>query len=212
MIKFFLLIIFLISLYFFYNYINKKNYLIKEFPNFLTSDECDYIIKNSQDNLIESKVYTSNQDILLLENRKSEQTWLKDYDPNINNITQKIRKITNTYTNIYEDLQVVRYQEGGFFISHYDACNDSPSACERMNYNIGPRLYTFLIYLNDDFEGGETIFPKLNISIKPEKGKAILFKNIDDNGIIINDSLHGSLPIKSGNKWIANKWIRYNKI
>jgi hypothetical protein len=30
--------------------------------------------------------------------------------------------------------------------------------------------YTFLLYLNDDFKGGETAFPKLNKTITPKKG------------------------------------------
>lgn len=52
--------------------------------------------------------------------------------------------------------------------------------------------YTLLIYLNDDYEGGETVF-YLNdekIIIKPQKGKAIIFdmqiphsSNLINNGI-----------------------------
>ena len=76
-----------------------------------------------------------------------------------------------------------------------------------MNQNNGPRYLTFLIYLNDNFEGGETIFPNINKKIKPEKGKAVIFKNIDENENIIKQSLHGGEPVRSGQKWIINKWI-----
>ena len=108
-------------------------------------------------------------------------------------------------------MQVVNYQKGGFFKPHYDACEGAKEFCHRMNGNIGPRYLTVLFYLNDNFDGGETVFPKINKTIKPKKGKAIIFKNVDDNGVVINQSLHGGEPILSGEKWIANKWIHINK-
>jgi len=41
------------------------------------------------------------------------------------------------------------------------------------------RLYTIMIALNDDYEGGETIFPLLNKSYKLSKGDAIFFHTVD---------------------------------
>jgi predicted 2-oxoglutarate/Fe(II)-dependent dioxygenase YbiX len=35
--------------------------------------------------------------------------------------------------------------------------------------------FAVLIYLNDDFEGGELVFPLQNITIKPEKGMMVIF-------------------------------------
>lgn len=77
-----------------------------------------------------------------------------------------------------------------------------------MNQNNGPRYLTVLFYLNDNFDGGETIFPKINKLVKPEKGKAVIFQNVNNNGVIITQALHGGKPVKNGEKWIANKWIR----
>ena len=78
----------------------------------------------------------------------------------------------------------------------------------RVNGDNGPRLLTVLFYLNDDFEGGETIFPKINKVVKPQKGKAVIFRNVDNDGVIISQAVHGGEPVKNGEKWIANKWIR----
>lgn len=185
-------------------------YDIKEIPNFLTHEECDNIIQTSIGKLFKSTVYSSEDDILVSSVRKSNQCWLDDsYEP-AKCVSEKVKKYTNTYNNIQEKLQVVQYTKGGFFIPHYDACNPDVDNCKRMDGNNGPRLYTMLIYLNDDFEGGETVFPKINKTVKPEKGKAVLFRNVDNNGILIKESFHGGLPIKSGEKWIANKWVRIN--
>jgi len=106
-----------------------------------------------------------------------------------------------------EDLQIVKYTKDDFYKHHYDTpYKDLPIS--KFNRLCGPRLATFLIYLNDDFEGGETEFIIINRTIKPKKGKALLFYNIDINLTLIPESMHRGKIIKKGEKWIANKWIR----
>jgi len=179
----------------------KRSVDLVEIPNFLTSEECDQIISRST-NLTESTVYTSKSDNIM-DSRKSQQTWLYDSDPFIKGISDRVRGI---HQGSQEDMQVVKYTAGGFFKPHYDVCDGTNEYCQRMNQR-GIRMYTVLVYLNDGYQGGETVFPALNKSVKPEKGKAIVFTNVDPNGVIIRDSFHGGNPVISGEKWIANKWI-----
>jgi len=188
-------------------YTDIPNYDIQEISNFLTPEECNKIIELSNGKLFPSKVYSQNEDLLSNNSRISQQCWLTDDNPFIKDISDRVTKFTNT-TGKQEQLQVVNYPKGGFFSPHYDACEGDDSYCSRMNGSDGPRLLTVLFYLNDNFEGGETVFPKINKSVKPEKGKAVIFKNVDENGVIITQALHGGEPIKSGEKWIANKWVR----
>jgi prolyl 4-hydroxylase len=192
-------------------YTSHLNYKVHEFDEFLTSEECDRIIELSRENLVESRVYSGfdAEDLYETASRKSEQCWLDDNDdPLIASISQKVKDLTNTHDNHQEKLQVVNYQKGGFFSPHYDACDGTPEYCSRMNGKEGPRYYTLLIYLNDDFEGGETVFPKINKFVKPKKGKAVLFQSVDHRGVIIDEAFHGGNPVSAGQKWIANKWIR----
>jgi prolyl 4-hydroxylase len=188
-------------------YVDKQDYDIIEILNFLTYEECDKIIELSKGKMVSSKVYKPNEDLLDNKTRISEQCWLKDNDPFIKNISDKVKSYTNTHSNYLEDLQVVNYKPGGFFKPHYDACVGNKADCERLNKD-GTRYLTVLFYLNDNLEGGETIFPKINKLVKPEKGKAVIFQNVDHNGAIITQSLHGGEPVKHGEKWIANKWIK----
>lgn len=190
-------------------YTDMPNYNIQEIPNFLTPEECNKIIELSNGKLSPSKVYSQNEDLLSNDSRISQQCWLTDDNPIIKSISERVKQVTNT-VGTQEQLQVVNYPKGGFFSPHYDACEGNDSYCTRMNGSDGPRLLTVLFYLNDDFDGGETVFPKINKSVKPEKGKAVIFRNVDENGVIITQALHGGEPIKSGEKWIANKWIRIN--
>lgn len=193
------------------SYVKMSDYDIQEIPNFLSSEECDQIISMSKDKLFESRVYSDKADLYESKSRESQQCWHDDETDLVKSISEKVRKLTNTKNQHQEHLQVVNYQAGGFFSPHYDACEGTPTYCERMNGSEGPRYLTVLVYLNDGFEGGETVFPKINKTVKPQKGKAVIFQSVNDDGVIIKEALHGGNPVKSGEKWIANKWIRlYN--
>ncbi len=51
--------------------------------------------------------------------------------------------------------------------------------------------YSSLLYLNEDYVGGELYFPEYNFSIKPEIGTLICFKGDENN-------LHGVKKVESG--------------
>ena len=194
-----------------FNQMDDFNYTIQEIEDFLTPEECDKIISLAEPHLFESKVYTDSIDIVN-NTRKSEQHWLWDsQDPLIKMVSHKVAKLTGTSIDNQEPLQVVRYTEGGFFNPHHDACDGSAEFCDRMNKDKGPRYITILIYLNDNFQGGETEFPLISKRCIPKKGKAVIFYDTDSNGNILKKSLHGANPIKSGTKWVCNKWIKLGK-
>ena len=68
--------------------------------------------------------------------------------------------------------RIAKYQEGGQFEIHMDGVNKDE------NGNIS--TLTLNIFLNDNFDGGETDFfheKKLRYSVKPETGKAALFEH-----------------------------------
>lgn len=78
----------------------------------------------------------------------------------------------------------------------------------------GTRFATLLLYLNDDMEGGHTSFPmwrnaetSKQLEVRPEKGKAVLFYNLLPDGNYDELSMHAALPVKEGEKWLANLWI-----
>lgn len=186
-----------------------ENYYIQEIPNFLTLEECNQILQISTNKLIDSKVYSPSADLVDEKVRISKQTWLNDNNhPLILDLSKRIAKITGTRLTDQEELQVVNYHPGGFYKPHYDACNRKVENCTRLNGTRGPRYITFIIYLNNDFEGGETYFPNINKSIVPEMGKAAIFYNVNLNGDVLVNSLHEGRDVKKGVKWIANKWIR----
>lgn len=69
-------------------------------------------------------------------------------------------------------------------------------------------MATFLIYLNSDFEGGETDFPELNLSYRGAPGDALQFANVDASGAPDVRTLHAGRPTRSGEKWLFSQWVR----
>ena len=205
----FVLWFFITNLESFDNTVKNPDYSIIEIPHFLSDFECEQIILLAKNEKLEvSKVYDSTDDNIDNSSRKSEQCWLTDeHHPIIKRLSEKAAELSKTQGNFQEYLQVVSYPTGGKFNAHYDSCNGTDEFCERLNKE-GFRLVTVLIYLNDNFEGGETVFPKINKTVIPQKGKAVLFYNVDENGKPIYESLHGGNPVTKGQKFIANKWIR----
>jgi prolyl 4-hydroxylase len=184
---------------------------IYEFDNLLSIDECNTIINLAEPNLQKSTVLSNNPNN---PGRTSSQVFLKTN----NNLLRKIDNIVYSYLQIpiehYEDLQVVNYKSTQRYNAHYDACDPSEAICQEDIKILGSLRYaTFIIYLNDNFTGGETEFPKHNFKAIPKVGKAVLFFNLNDNNTDRRDNaLHGGLPPDVGEKWMCNKWIRLKPI
>jgi hypothetical protein len=72
----------------------------------------------------------------------------------------------------------------------------------------GQRAMTVLIYLNDDYEGGETAFPVLGRGFKGRKGDALVFWNLMPDGAPDYRTAHiGRAPTR-GEKWLFSQWVR----
>jgi predicted 2-oxoglutarate/Fe(II)-dependent dioxygenase YbiX len=72
--------------------------------------------------------------------------------------------------------QLLRYDPGGHYKAHYDAVAKwkNPDGTIIWKKSIDRDLSTVL-FLNDDFEGGEFVFPDLRVRIRPEPGLLICF-------------------------------------
>ncbi|MGJ4729257.1 prolyl hydroxylase family protein [Luteimonas sp. SDU101] len=99
----------------------------------------------------------------------------------------------------FEDVQCVKYGEGDRFSPHFDA----PAVSGQ---RPSPREWTMLVYLNDDFEGGETFFPLLDLSVRPETGAMLVFRNKSGDGSVNGCSLHAGSPVSRGIKYACNIW------
>ncbi len=72
----------------------------------------------------------------------------------------------------------------------------------------GQRVATVILYLGDVERGGGTHLPKVGLDVRPRKGSALYFADVDADGRIDPATLHAGLPVVHGVKLIATKWLR----
>ena len=176
------------------------------YEQFINDRECAYIRKCAEPLFKESKLVSGHTKNV----RKSETAWLSKEDPIVANVIKRVCALSDIPFSHAEKMQVVKYGVGDYYHEHFDASCDNRQECVEFEKNGGQREVTMIIYLNDDFEGGHTHFPKLQQDFVPVKNNGILFYSLEEGG---NKqchplSLHAGKPIKKGTKYIANVWLR----
>lgn len=104
---------------------------------------------------------------------------------------------------------VLHYAPGEEIRDHFDfvdphISDDYPAEIARN----GQRLITFIVYLNDDYDGGETAFPKLGFEHKGRRGGGIYFVNALPDMSPDLRMVHAGRPTTRGEKWIVTQFVR----
>jgi len=120
----------------------------------------------------------------------------------------RIAAATNLPVPVFEPAQIMHYSVGEEFRPHYDFLTDTEEGWAAQLHRFGQRIATFLLYLNDDFEGGATDFPSAGLSHRGRQGDALFFANVDPSGAPDRLTFHAGRPPTSGEKWILSQWIR----
>jgi len=172
-----------------------------KFASFLTADECSYLARRAGPLLQPSVVVHPTTGQLVrdpIRTSKAAAFPFTTEDPVLHAINRRIAAATGTSYDQGEPLQVLSYEKGQEYKLHSDAL---PAGGNQ-------RVMTFLVYLNDRYEGGETFFPKGEIAVRGRPGDALLFHNVDASGRPDPDARHAGLPIRKGKKLLLSKWIR----
>ncbi|KAJ0853688.1 putative procollagen-proline 4-dioxygenase [Helianthus annuus] len=191
------------------------------YHNFLSQEECDHLINTAKPHMKKSTVVDSetgqSKDSRV---RTSSGTFLtRGQDETVRAIEKRISEFTFLPVEHGEGLQVLHYEIGQKYDSHYDYFLD-----EYNTRNGGQRMATMLK------KGGETVFPsakgnisavpwwdelsecgKKGLSVKPKMGDALLFWSMTPDATPDPSSLHGGCPVIKGDKWSSTKWIRVNE-
>jgi prolyl 4-hydroxylase len=169
---------------------------------FLTPEECQMVIDAAiAKGLARSRVLGKTEVSAV---RTSTNTFLDRHEPASRLIFDRIHRLTGLPMSRYENVQVVRYSPDQRYDKHYDSCHKCTSDGGDLL-----REKTAYIYLNDNFDGGHTVFPRAGVDLQPRKGRCALWKNIERNtGNILKESEHAAQPVRRGIKWGANVWIR----
>lgn len=104
--------------------------------------------------------------------------------------------------------QVLHYAVGQTFDWHVDWLDPATPGHAPDLAARGQRIATCLVFLNDDFEGGETAFEAGGLRHRGRKGDALLWANTLPDGSIDRRTRHAGLPPTKGEKWVLSQWLR----
>ncbi len=124
-----------------------------------------------------------------------------DEDLVFQRINRRIARETGTGYECGEPMHILRYTSGQEYRPHMDTIAGASNQ----------RIWTALVYLNDGYGGGETDFPLLDLRIEGAAGDALLFCSVDVNGRPDPRTQHAGLPVTTGTKWLASRWIRQSR-
>lgn len=202
--------------------------LVFKAEEFLTDEECNYIIDQSAPHLVASKTSKMDKD-----RDKPDTTWRtstqyflpsRGHDV-VQDIDWRVALLTKSTMQQQEYVQVLRYEEGQKYDQHTDYFDvrfyqSDPTTLKNIKNGEKNRLATVLWYLSTVEDGGHTVFPRafgatpsnssdcsVGLRVTPTKGEVVIFYSLTADGAIDPFSLHGACPVGSGVKWAANKWI-----
>lgn len=168
-------------------------YLIEDF---LTQEECDALIDFSEEKgYEEAKVNLDGKQVLMTMVRNNER-YLDLNKDRANEYWEKLSKFhprvlgNSTAIELNELFRFYKYTEKQRFKKHRDG------RFERNETEFS--AYTFMVYLNDDYSGGETAFNE--ITVNPKKGTALIFRH---------ELKHEGKPIIDGIKYVLRSDIMY---
>lgn len=179
------------------------------YEGMLSDEECEHIKTVSGPYLKRSAVVGKNFSNVETRIRTSAGAFLdRGMDPTITAIEDRVARLTGVPADRGEGLQVLHYTDAQEYQPHYDFFEPQSEDEARMMAQPGNRIGTMIFYLNDVEEGGSTYFPQLQLAVHPKKGSAVWFGYLGEDGVPDRRSEHAGLPVISGEKWIATKWLR----
>jgi hypothetical protein len=184
---------------------------IRLIPEFATPAECRWLMALAQPQLGPATVFDKDTGGQTLDpTRDNSFVVMRIGEMNVLSevLRQRISAATSLPVPLFEPSQILHYAVGQRFKPHHDFLDPAKDAYQDSLLRFGQRIATFLIYLNDSYEGGETNFPSIGLKYRAKTGDALFFANVTREGIPDPLTLHAGLPPTSGEKWVFSQWIR----
>ena len=148
---------------------------IARIGGFASPEFCDWAIASARPRLARAQTYNP-ADGKPIANHDAAESGSQNLV--LLSILQRVAALTNVPINGQERTSILHYAVGDDFKPHYDFLDPAMPAFAAEIRKTGQRIFTFLLYLNDDYDGGETEFPLLGQRFKGRKGDAICFRNV----------------------------------
>lgn len=185
---------------------------IATFPGFVRPEVCALLIELVGDRLEPARVYdpAAREDVVNAHRTNTLAIFNVDSVELVHSLLQaRMAAACGVHERFMEAPNVLHYAPGEQIREHYDFVD--PKAYPHYEEEIarnGQRIITFLVYLNDDYEGGETDFPRLGVTHRGRLGEGIYFVNALSDLSPDLRTLHAGRPPIRGEKWIVTQFIR----
>ena len=154
-------------------------------------------------------VYLKNNEPVVDKTRKNSIDCFLDFDTVLSKrYNDHLQKVLDLYIEKYKfcnfyckftikDYTNIQYYppNGGYYAWHTERCDTYPS--------VANRHLTFMTYLNDVDDAGETEFYHQNLKIKPEKGLTLIWGSDWT-------FTHRGIPSPSQEKYIVTGWLHFH--
>jgi prolyl 4-hydroxylase len=168
--------------------------------DYLTPEQCDALIKSNEGKFKKSPLTREIKGF-----RTSVTSFFDWENPIQKEVDDMILETMDSDPKFGETPQMQHYEVGNEFKGHYDWFHRES---DKSWYDRGQRTWTFMIYLNDVEEGGETEFMELGVKVKPKKGRVVIWGNMLENNMEDYKVKHAGTPVIKGNKSIITKWFK----
>lgn len=188
---------------------------VRLYPSFLNAEVCAWLIERSRGRLVRARVYDVGSKADIVHDRRTNSAAgfdLMATDLVHLMVQRRMASAIGIPVSHMEGATVLHYDVGQEIANHYDFIDPAtPNYAEEVRVR-GERVVTFLVYLNDDYEGGETDFPRLGIRHKGRRGEGLAFSNALPSGEPDLRSWHAGRPPVRGEKWILSQFIRNRRV
>lgn len=138
-------------------------------PNIISKEECQIMLDNVSLASLEKKEYFAEPEGDDGVRKTKKGDGIRYLDP-MYTITEKL-KVPHDHQHI-KICQILHYPTGAFQHTHADNCIIDPHTGKVTR--IKNWTHSAIVYLNDDFEGGEIVYPSKNFTFKPVAGHCII--------------------------------------
>ena len=178
----------------------------RAFRAVFSPEECEYVIAASARLLAPSQISDPRTGAPVQDPYRTSLTAilsLVDLDLALVMINRRLAAMAGMPPENGECLGVLYYAEGHEYRPHCDWLPPGPELDRG-----GQRAATALIYLNDEYDGGETHFLVPDLAFKGGAGDVLMFENLSENGDPAPHSRHAGRPVREGKKWLGSTWYR----
>lgn len=189
-------------------FIEKDRAQLIRIDNFLSAQESEHLVKLTKSKLRPSEI-PERPDGSYQGFRTSSTCDLPfTKDPAAKAIDQKTIDTLGLGFGEMEIIQAQHYSVGQQFKAHWDYFEPGTDDFKRFSKDGGQRTWTFMVYLSDGCQGGETEFVNLGVSFKPQRGTALIWNNLNIDGTPNTNTKHQAHPVTAGEKVVITKWFR----